>query len=186
MNTINRPQPLSISHKEIKNLLIRGQNPYWYQLNADLVKRLIDSFDRWPAAPVVEAEHERRKLGRKSQHLVSFMRYEINQIIARLAALKNHNSEYSKHYTKALSDQDKKQHILDYAEELGATRRQLRQDALAFKRWFGHDAVSDRYQHRYLETERYLSFVLQCLGRMSALVLTEDGEIVGYQRLWQR
>lgn len=184
MNTLNRNQ--SLSPLEIKNLLTREQNPYWYQLNADLVKRLNGDFSRWPTAPAAETKHTRSELGRKAQHLVNFMRYDINQIIADLAMLKSQFSEYSKRYTKALSDQDKKQHILDYAKELGATRSQLRDDSRAFKRWFGHDAVSDRYQHRYLETERYLSFVLHCLGRMSALVLSEDGKTVGYQRLWQQ
>lgn len=186
MNTVSRHQTLSLSHREIKDLLTRGQNPYWYQLNADLIKRLSEDFDRWPAPPASEIEQERGKLGRKAQHLVNFLLYDINQITANLTALKNQFGEYSKRYTKSLSDQDKKQHILDYAQELGATNRQLRQDARAFKRWFGHDAVSDRYQHRHLDTERYLSFVLHCLGCMSALVLSEDGKIVGYQRLWQR
>ncbi|MGZ8944413.1 MAG: hypothetical protein ACXW1W_03195 [Methylococcaceae bacterium] len=186
MNTKSYSQTQSLSHREIKDILTHGQNPYWYRLNADLVKRLCDDFDRCPSAPVIEVKYERRKLGRKAQHLVNFMRDDINQIIADLAALKNQFGEYCKRYTNALSEEDKKQQILDYAQELGATHRQLRHDALAFKRWFGHDAVSDRYQHRYLETERYLSFVLQCLGSMSALVLTEDGKITDYQLLWQR
>ncbi|MDO9104528.1 MAG: hypothetical protein Q7U57_06155 [Methylovulum sp.] len=151
-----------------------------------MLKRLCDAFDLWPQAPTTEADNDRTELGLKAQHLVKFMLYEINQIILSLAALKDQNSEYSKRYNKALTDEDKKHHILAYAEELGATRRQLRQDARAFKRWFGHDAVSDRYQRRYLETERYLSFVLQCLGRAAALVLAEDGEIIGHQHLWQQ
>lgn len=176
----------SLTHQQIKELLTREQNPYWYQLNADLVKRLSEEFDLWPSAPVSDTEQQRQELGRKAQHLVNFMRYDITQTVASLNTLKNQFSEYSKRYSKALSNEDKKQHILDYAQELGATRLQLRQDAAAFKRWFGHDAVSDRYQRRYLETERYLSFVLHCFGYMAALVLTEDGDNAGYSRLWQR
>ncbi|MFI3188684.1 hypothetical protein BCS42_05245 [Crenothrix sp. D3] len=176
----------SLSRAEIKNLLVSGQNPYWYQLNADLIQQLSDNFDRWPLPPVIDSERERRALNRKAQHLVDFLRYDITQILATLTGLKNSFGEYSKRYTNALSDIDKKQHILNYAEELGATRRQLRQDVKAFKRWFGHDAVSDRYQHRYLETERYLSFSLQCLGQVSAIVLSEDSKRVDYQILWQR
>jgi hypothetical protein len=80
MNTVSRHQTLSLSHREIKDLLTRGQNPYWYQLNADLVKRLSEDFDRWPAPPASEIEQERRKLGRKAQHLVNFLLYDINQI----------------------------------------------------------------------------------------------------------
>jgi gamma-polyglutamate synthase len=186
MSTISRRHTPSLSHQEIKEILTQGRNPYWYQLNADLVKRLSDDFDRWPKALASEIGHERSELGRKALHLVNFMRYDINQIIVSLATLKNQFSDYSNRYTKALNDEDKKQHILDYTRELGATRSQLRHDAQAFKRWFGHDAVSDRYQHRHLETERYLSFVLQCLGWISALILREDGKTVDYQRLWQR
>ena len=186
MNAINRPLALSLNRQEIKELLTRGQNPYWYQLNADLITRLTNEFIRWPTPPAAEIENNRSLLGRKAQHLVSFMLYTINQVTSELLTLKSQFAEYSKRYSKALSDDDKKQHILDYAKELGASRLQLQKDALAFKRWFGHDAVSDRYQRRHLETERYLSFVLHCLGDVSALVLIEDGTVVDYQRLWQR
>jgi poly-gamma-glutamate synthase PgsB/CapB len=75
---------------------------------------------------------------------------------------------------------------MEYARELGASSRQLRGDKKAFSRWFGHDAVSERYHRRYLETERYLSFVLQCLGRMAALAIHENGSTIGYLRFWQR
>jgi gamma-polyglutamate synthase len=180
-----KSQTLSLSHQEIKKLLATGQNPYWYQLHADLLEHLCDDFDLWPAATSDEIDYKGSKLSHKAQHLVHFLRYEINQIVGSLANLKNQFSDYSKRYTKALNDEDKEKYILGYAKELGATRRQLRQDARAFERWFGHDAVSDRYQRRHLETERYLSFVLQCLGWMSLRVLAEDNENIDYRELWQ-
>lgn len=179
-------QIFSLSRQEIIDLLVRGQNRYWQQLNADLLEQLCADFEYWPEATFAESEQDRSDLGRKAQHLVSFMRYDIGQIVAGLVTLENQFGTYSNRYTKARTDEDKKLHILAYAKTLGATDHELRQDERAFKRWFGHDAVSDRYQRRHLETERYLSFILQCLGRMAALVLAEDGDIVGYRRLWQR
>jgi gamma-polyglutamate synthase len=176
---------LNLSHQEIIDLLASGQNPYWLQLHADLLERLCSDFDDWPAATTVEADYQGSGSSRNAQHLIHFMRYELNQIVASLANLKNRFSEYGKRYTKALNDDDKKTYILDYAKELGASRRQLRLDKRAFERWFGHDAVSDRYQRRYLETERYLSFVLQCLGRLSERVLSENGKAIDYPELWR-
>lgn len=169
-----------LSPAEIKNLLTAGQHAYWQQLNADLIARLINESQQW-SAPIIQSNEQEKAL-----YLVKFLQDNIAQIIADLAALKKAFGDYSKRYTNALSEQEKQQHILNYAKQLGANNRQLRQDAQAFKRWFGHDAVSDRYQYRYLETERYLSFALQCLGRISAIALKENKQKIATHLLWQR
>ncbi|MFZ2450737.1 MAG: hypothetical protein WAW36_09490 [Methylovulum miyakonense] len=186
MHKISPSQTLILSHREIKVLLSHGQNAYWQQLNADLVKRLCADYDYWPDVLVAQTELGRSDTGRKAQHLVNFVCYGINQTTSSLATLKEQFGAYNKRYLQAQNEEDKRQHILKYAKTLGASRRRLLLDANAFKRWFGHDAVCDRYHRRFLETERYLSFILQCLGRLGALVLKEDHKSVGYPRLWQR
>lgn len=175
-----------ISAKEIKGLIEQGQHPYWCQMNTDLIQQLIHDFQNWPAPLVSNSENNRTVLGRNAHHMVNFLLHDIDQTIDKLASLKAKYAEYSNRYIKAISEDERNRHILAYARELGATRRQLRKDKQAFKRWFGHDAVSERYQHRHLEIERYLSFKLQILGRMSAVVIAEDGKSLGYLRLWQR
>ncbi len=186
MNKTTASRTLPINANEVVALLEQGQHPYWRQMNIDLVRQLVRDYQNWPAPLVSDSETKRSALGRSAQRLCNFLLYDTDQTMDQLTTLKTKFADYSSRYVKAISEDERNRHILAYARELGATRNQLRKDEKAFKRWFGHDAVSERYQHKYLETERYLSFKLQLLGRMSALVLSVDGKTLGYQVLWQR
>ena len=185
MNT-TEPGKLTVNRSDVRRILESGQHQYWRQLNEDLVEQVVEHFESWPQAAAPDPEPGRSRDGRIAQHIVRFMLYEIEKNQQKLERMKNQYGDYSQRYSKAVSDNEKKSHIINYAIELGADARQLRGDKKAFKRWFGHDALSDRYRRRHLGGERYLSFVLQCLGRMTARAIKEDGNVIGYQRFWQR
>ncbi|WP_075879860.1 HEAT repeat domain-containing protein [Vreelandella massiliensis] len=85
--------------------------------------------------------------------------------IARLHA--NHH-EFTARLASARSEDEIRGHVLDYARTLGAGRRQLLGDRQAFGRWFGPDAVSERYQKQFADCERHLSFSLERLGELGA------------------
>lgn len=180
----NEPKKLIISRNKVRKLLFLGQHQYWQKLNEHLVERLVDGFLLWPKVPVFEQGESEN--GQIAQHIVRFMLHDIEQIQLTLERMKSRYGSYSQRYSKAVSAEERRTHMMQYARELGATPKQLRGDKKAFSRWFGHDALSDRYRHQHLDTERYLGFVLQCLGRMGALVIKEEGVIIGYQQLWQR
>lgn len=177
---------ITVKESDISHLLSLGQHQYWHKLNRDLLVQFFSRFKQWPQTIALDDESGRSREGRMAQHIVSFLLHDLEQSQQKLERMKSRYAEYSQRYTKAISDDEKTTYMLNYAQELGATGRQLKADRLAFKRWFGHDALSDRYRRRHLQNERYLSFSLQCLGRIAALAIQRDGEAVGYQRLWQR
>ncbi len=180
------PKKIFVSRDDIHRLLESGQHQYWQQLNNDLVDQVVSRFQLWPHPAAPDPKAGLSEDGRKAQHIVRFMLYDIEQSQKKIEQLKRRYADYSQRYNKAVSEAEKNTHIMQYASDLGATPRQLRGDKKAFNRWFGHDALSDRYHRRYLETERYLSFVLQCLGKMAALTIQTDGKLLGYQQLWSR
>ena len=183
---ISETEKITIGRSDMHRLLELEQHLFWRRLNNELVEQVIDLFESWPHSAILDSEPERSRDGRIAQHIVQFMLYDVEQSLLKLQRMKQRYGEYSQRYSKAVSEQEKTAHIMEYAAELGADARQLRGDKKAFNRWFGHDALSDRYQRRYLEAERYLSFVLQCLGRMAALTLQQDGLIIGHLDLWNR
>lgn len=183
--TINSKKA-SISPAEVRNLLTEGQGQFWRQLNARLLARLLADFQGWPAPLLTDEGGLRTVLGLQAQHVSEFLLYEITATLEGMAQLRSRYNVYCDRYLKAVGKEEKQLRILEFAQELGANRRDLRQDGKAFARWFGHDAVSDRYKRRQLANERYLSFVLQCLGRTTAAALQADGETLGYQKLWRR
>ncbi|MCH9698046.1 MAG: hypothetical protein K0U68_08090 [Gammaproteobacteria bacterium] len=179
-------EKISVSSDDVRRLVNRGQNQYWCQLNKALIEQVAEQFALWPDVSTREVESGREMIGLIAEHILRFLLYEIGQSQTRLEKLRTRYGNYSNRYTKAVSDQERQRLILDYARDLGANDQHIKGDRKAFKRWFGHDAVSDRYQRRSLETERYISFVLDAAGRIAALLLKTDGKTVGYQQLWER
>lgn len=91
--------------------------------------------------------------------------------IGRLHA--NHH-DFTARLATAGSEDEIRGHVLDYARTLGAGRRQLLGDRQAFGRWFGPDAVSERYQKQFADCERHLSFSLERLGELGARYMGAD------------
>ena len=185
MDTIEA-EKLSVSRLDVHRLLESGQNQYWCKLNAELIDQVVNQFKLWPEIATRESEPGRSLSGRKAEHIVRFMLYDIEQCQLKLDQLKTRYTDYSQRFTKAVSEDERTRLILDYAGDLGAGDRQIRGDKKAFRRWFGHDAVSDRFHRRNLELERYLSFVLECLGRTAALAIKKDGKLIGFKQFWKR
>ncbi|HFD12079.1 MAG TPA: hypothetical protein ENJ32_06395 [Crenotrichaceae bacterium] len=179
-------EKFSVSSVDVRHLLESGQHQYWLQLNSELIDQIIEQYEQWPEVAVREYEPGRSDIGRISEHIVRFMLYDVEQIQLQLEQMKSRYADYSQRYTKSFSEDEKTRLILDYAHDLGADSKQLRGDKKAFNRWFGHDAVSERHHRRYLEKERFISFMLQCLGRMAATAIKKDGRLIGYQKFWQR
>jgi len=177
---------LELTDKTLRSLLESGHNQYWLRLHASLLDKVSADFTRWPAPPAPETKRGRTLLGQQAQRLVQFFVYDITQKLKQISAMGRSYAQYCSAYARAASEQERRQVILAFAKNLGATRKQLRRDKRAFARWFGHDALSDRYQRRHLTLERQLSFRLECMAKLAALALAEDGESVGYEKLWRR
>lgn len=171
---------------DVKYFVEFEQHPYWCQLNKALTQQLTTKFYHWPAPPENDDKRDRNPLGDQAERLVQFLIYDIEQTLQRLNKLQRRYGAYSNRHNKSVSEDERRKHILAYAQELGANHQELQQDRKAFDRWFGHDAVSDRFQRQFLETERYLSFILDCIGRVAAKTLVEQCETDGFEKVWQR
>ena len=175
-----------LTDKTLRSLLESGHNQYWLRLHASLLDQVSEDFARWPELLAPDPDRRRSLVGRNAQRLVQFFVFDIAQKLKQLNVMRRAFSQYNSAYGRAASEQDRCLVILDYAKSLGATPKELRQDKRAFARWFGHDALNDRYKRRYLALERHTSFRLECMGKLAALALKESGETVGFERMWNR
>lgn len=180
-----RSNLLKINTATAKSLLERNKHLYWCKINAELIRELLQELKTYPA-PHTPIDTERSLIGQQAHYLYQFLLYVLRQYQERLKILQKGYSEYSKRYARAKTEEEKQSFILEYVQDLGANPRQLLGDKRAFKRWFGHDAVLDRYHKRHLALERDISFTLRCLRDIGILLLQEEGEISGYQHLWTR
>ncbi len=180
----------------IRELLETDLTSYWRKLNAKLIDQLIEDYHAWQPFKEDYNTWQPVKMFSRHQdpssnvslahHLVDFLLYEINQQRLHILASRQRHSEFNKQLLRATKAEEQRQAVIDYAADMGATHRQLRGDRPAFARWFGPDAVTDRYVHRHAVAERRMAFYLDRLGILAAHVLRVEGTSAGYTKLWQQ
>jgi len=116
---------------------------------------------KWRRKGEKQAKLERQTT---AYYLVQFLCYRLNQELTNMAIRRDHFADFNKRYSRAVMVREQRQYILDFAKQLGAGWWQLRGDKKAFSRWFGQDAMADRYQRLQGMSERRLSFFLKRLS----------------------
>ncbi|MFO7749656.1 MAG: hypothetical protein R6V54_06145 [Desulfobacteraceae bacterium] len=102
---------------------------------------------------------------------VEFFAETIPGELTAIQQLHSRQDRFRQQFASSSSDHEKNQLILQFAAELGASGKALRQDRKALKRWFGFDAVIERSCRRISEKEYRLVFLLNRLGELGARAL---------------
>ena len=118
-----------------------------------------------------------------AEELVGFVGEWISGMLKQVAKLHQDHDRFAKQFSEAGNEEERRNQILDYARTLGADSRRLRGDAEAFRRYFGRDAVVERYRRRVGEAEQRAAFGLERLGYVAADLL---GKSPLPSDLWQR
>lgn len=114
--------------------------------------------------------------------LATFLCGWIGDRFAQVERLHRDQEAFGARYAAANDEDDRRAHILDFARALGADSRRIRSDQRAFRRYFGRDAVIERYRRRVGEAEQAAAFGLDRLGHVTAHLLSERTDVT---ELWQ-
>jgi len=115
--------------------------------------------------------------------LATFLGDWIGDRLARIETLHREYEAFGARFAAAVEEEERRAHILDFARALGADSRRIRGDQRAFRRYFGRDAVVERYRRRVGEAEQAAAFGLERLGHVAAHLLGELGQVA---ELWQQ
>ncbi|MBI4859089.1 MAG: HEAT repeat domain-containing protein, partial [Candidatus Riflebacteria bacterium] len=162
-------------------LLETGLTPLEAKVAAHLVRELIGAYRAWPVAPILD---ERPGWG-LYRHGLAFLEAHIEDQNRAIAALKREHASFETAHLASGSEGARRQRILDFARELGASARDLKEDELAFGRYFDHEAVVDRYHLALHDRERRLSFALGRLGHVVAAALGDPRVAVDQLSFWR-
>ncbi|AZQ69195.1 hypothetical protein EF888_19900 [Silicimonas algicola] len=162
-----------------EDLLFLGVPDRLRQVEAPLLRELAEGFAAWPEAA------DDPDLG-PAGRLAVYLGQHANALADQIETLHEAFARFSAGHAGALDAAERQGHVLDFARSLGADGRGLRGDRRALRRWFGFDAMVDRYEHRVGVAERALAFALDRLGLVAASVLSELKEPALRQRLWRR
>ncbi|MWJ28478.1 hypothetical protein GPM19_09710 [Halomonas sp. ZH2S] len=167
---------------QLETLLVEGLSAPWQRVNRRQIEAILTFLHKsGRRLPKDDRDALCRVLLDTLLDWVEVQRREIDRLHA------NHH-EFTARLASAGSEDEIRGHVLDYARTQGAGRRQLQGDRSAFKRWFGPDAVSERYQKQFADCERHLSFSLERLGilgsiYMGANTVTPDEAIQRWRKL---
>ena len=179
-------------HKGVRQLLEKGLNPYELKLNSNLLAQLHDNFVVWIAEQQTEVNEHLKKIPvehreqwlnerlmldrRRSENspgrfLCDFLREDIPLKLAKIGQLKKANQDFRQMLASTSAPKDRQELILQYAAQLGASRRDLDRDRKAFTRWFDEEAVVDRFQKIVGSLELSLSFMFDRLSQVIIYIL---------------
>jgi poly-gamma-glutamate synthase PgsB/CapB len=185
-------------------LLRAGLGEYPRRLNSRLLATLDEEFLRWLTSMQDGIQTQLKSIPKRAREkwleerlyqndrrrpenqsvrlLIDFLFQYSQRQISSLKRLKIQNVAFRKTIASVRTDRERCQAILQYAEQLGASPKQLRGDEKAFARWFDEEAVNDRFEKRLGQLELLLAFVFDRLGEMLETIIQLVHEVHAEQR----
>ncbi len=164
----------------------QGIHPTMWRVQADQLQRVIRHTRTRRSGHALVAGMDVTEEQRLLLELCAAIRRLLRSDVERLEQLGAAQQRFSAKYSAAQGDGEKQAYIIEFARELGAGRKQIKGDRRAFRRWFGVDAINDRYADEVGRIERFLSFGLERLGEFAAAVVSRPGVTVAQAELLWR
>jgi len=159
-----------------KKLFRNDLDERWQQLNKTYIERLENLYVNW-------LKRDDTGTTVTEMSILQFMLFQVEDKNESISRLKKNYLKFNRNYLKSIIESERQQHILNFCAELGATNKTLRGDRKAFSRWFGRDALLERYQAILFEHQRCLAFYLDRLGSLCKHILPEQKNV---QQFWRR
>ncbi|KTD21689.1 hypothetical protein [Legionella londiniensis] len=169
--------------KEIEAFAYKSANLFLARLDAKFLKPV------WKRFLIDEKRKESGFLGESkantSERLLKFLKVEIQACLDNISRFNDEHQDFINLYQKAYTVFEQQKLILNYAQVLGATKRDLKKDSAAFSRWFDKDAVIERYQRKIAQSEYTLILCLKLIKPLLEQIL-EHMDKEAFSAFWQQ
>lgn len=166
---------------QLTQLLFADIANFWLDLYRQKYQQLVDDLASWELIQNPPADEDQATW--LLLQTIAFLRFEIEKKQHDLKKLDSDYALFIERLSHAEIAAERELHILDYAQQLGATKEQLHQDKLAFSRWFDEGAVINRYQDAIADIEQTLKFLIGKLGDLSNRYLRSASHNI--DKAWQ-
>lgn len=139
------------------------------------MKLLREIYQQWPKAKKKELKSSQNKLELLEKLYFQFMS-SIDQKLEEIEGVQIQLEEFQRHWKEADRDEDKEELLLRSSRMLGYQMQHLNEDKKALDRWFGDDALMDRYRKRVSFCIRELLILLEQVGKVLGFYLKERPE----------
>ena len=169
--------------KDIKQAMALDLSPMDQQLYKNEIQQLIMDFFKHEKARNDTIKERLFSGSAQATAVITFLIHQLENSLARINKLRIRQSEFNQRFTSANTRTQRNGLILKFAQDLGASSRQLRGDQKALQRFFGYDAVLERSMRRISETEYHVAFLLNRITAITAKALRESGQVSEQQRI---
>lgn len=170
---------MKIDKKQLRAHWLHELSPFWQKLQAERLSKLVDESYQWLSRK--EKKHISRPEVWLHQQLCFFAIFRIEQDLDNFQQIQSRYATYIKNTKHAVTSDERWQHQKTFLQELGYSKKQLRADHAAFKRWFDDSAILDRYQDSLAQIEANVEFTLTRLGAVLANYREQFGEHEAYE-----
>jgi hypothetical protein len=108
-----------------------------------------------------------------SAAVVEFLVETAQRATKELASLRHSYVEFASSYQNAGGAEECAETVLEFAKRLGSRGISLREDRKALSRWFGYDAVVERFGRREQISEQWIGFLIERVGSIASAVMRE-------------
>ncbi|CAM2067017.1 hypothetical protein SCOR_16690 [Sulfidibacter corallicola] len=155
--------------RRIRAVLMQDMAPHWVRVEARLLDKLSRAFLAWARENKLILND--RDAWATARDLSLFLTREIHAREQRIKQANQRFQVFTNRHARAATVREKRDFILNFAAELGASGLALQADRRAVKRYLDHDAMADRHRILRREQERIICFCLKRFGVLSAAVL---------------
>lgn len=170
-----------MNKEEARTLISRTIHPILGKIDVKLLDTLLQHFVEQESLYPSDGQN---KAGSDVIRLIRFLTIVIEETLQHIRGLRKTHEDFVQLCAHSTSQYEERQHILNYAKKLGATEIELKGDQDAFSRWFGADALSDRYTRRIAVAERQIGLCFQLLGPLVAHVFSMEDYQDNIGELW--
>lgn len=108
--------------------------------------------------------------------IVDFLTTELKKQLETLDQQQSYYQTFLSNSRNAVTELERKNYILQLSSQLGASQQQLKGDEKSFSRYFGIDAISERYVKLKKDNEHYITFILDRLAHITSHWFSELSE----------
>ena len=102
---------------------------------------------------------------------IGYLAEIVREEIAGLDELRRRYVEFAASFGRAMDETEREDLILEFAQSLGASGADLHEDRRALRRWFGYEAVVERFSRREQYAEQTIGFFVERVGSITSAMM---------------
>ncbi|MGQ4277234.1 hypothetical protein ACQ5ES_09335 [Pseudidiomarina sp. E22-M8] len=165
------------------SLLRSGLDNLWQKIYAKSLRECERGLRKWSAA--AQQGDQVKKVNTEALQLFLYLKNELRERFKQIERLRTRQAEFNYNYLHAASDTERTEHMVSAAKFLGYPSRIIRKIARNKLEWIDDAALSEFFEKKASEQEKFIVFLLGRICELSRVMLEQLEDDKELSRHWQ-